>query len=222
MSRARRVFSEENKKGFPGFSEKTFPFSARGRSPRTERPKRGPLPCAAFSSMPCSFSAAQSHDASLLLHDDSRASPFPTPETDARIRQAEKPRAAAASRAMRSARRPRTPVLARKRRAGSAPARKSAAEALHGASPARAHRHVFRFLCARRSMITHKRRSTNAPTTQRSTGVPVSGFPWNSPVSVRRNATMRRRSLSDTGMPERYRPITATLSSSVVTVPSCM
>lgn len=72
---------------------------------------------------------------------------------------------------------PRTPVLARKRRAGSSPARKSAAEALHGASPARAHRHVFRFLCARRSMIAHKRRSTNAPTTQRSTGVPVSGLP---------------------------------------------
>ena len=106
MSRARRFFSEENKKGFPGFSEKTFPVSERGRSPRTERPKRGPLPCAAFSSMPCSFSAAQSHDASPLLRDDSRASPSPTPETDARILQAEKSRAAAASRAMRSARRP--------------------------------------------------------------------------------------------------------------------
>ena len=76
MSRARRVFSEENKKGFPGFSEKTFPFSARGRLPRTERPKRGPIPCAAFSSMLCSFSAAQSHDASPLLRDDSRARLF--------------------------------------------------------------------------------------------------------------------------------------------------
>ena len=106
MSRARRVFSEENKKGFPGFSEKTFPFSARGRSPRTERPKRRAIPCAAFSSMPCSFSAAQSHDASPFAARRLPRTPFPTPETDARIRQAEKPRAAASSRAMRSARRP--------------------------------------------------------------------------------------------------------------------